>query len=153
MVKIKQAICFALILVALTSCKKKESDDCSNCATEESGASSLPGLTFVLNGNSSMITADSAYYKTTSKTIVAYYQGNSHKLVIKTSSQVVGQYSISASNTLTYSENLTVYQATSGNITITDTTGKKLSGDFLTLGNNGGITSVKGKFIRLPKRQ
>ena len=84
---------------------------------------------------------------------MAYYQGNAHKLVIKTSAQSPAKYLISAINKVTYTEALLTYTATSGEINITANTGTTLSGDFLTQGSNGGgVTSVKGSFLDLPKR-
>ncbi len=138
------------ILVLVSSCKKK-SDDCNSCNVQGPG-NPPPGLTFVLNGTNTTITADSAWFLPSTNNIIAYYQGNSHKLVIKTSAQTVGTYAISATNILTYSENASAYSATSGSITITAKSATTMSGDFLTMGNSGGFTSVKGSFTDIPKR-
>lgn len=141
-------ICF---LTVIFSCKKKETD-CGSCPSGD-GVKPQPGLSFVVNGSNTTLLADSAWFVPASKTIMAYYQGNAHKLVIKTSLQSPATYSISSLNKVTYTETLLTYTATSGQITITENTGATLSGDFLTQGNSGGgITSVKGSFLDLPKR-
>jgi hypothetical protein len=139
------------LLPVLISCKKKE-PDCGSCSSGE-GLKPPPGLSFVVNGSNTTLLADSAWFIPVSKTIMAYYQGNAHKLVIKTSLQSPGTYSVSALNKVTYTETLLTYTATSGEIKITENTGTSLSGDFLTQGNSGGgITSLKGSFTELPKR-
>src|SRR6478609_4843868 len=129
MIKNIPLFCIFFLVMVFVSCKKKETN-CSSCPSGE-GVKPPPGLSFVVNGSSSTLLADSAWFIPASKTIMAYYQGNAHKLVIKTSAQSPAKYLISAINKVTYTEALLTYTATSGEINITANTGTTLSGDFL----------------------
>lgn len=140
---------FLLVIFSCTACKKKEPEQtCSNCDT---GPGAPPGFTFTKNG-STAITADSAYYYSSTSTIIAYYQGNSHRVTVKTSSLNTGSYAISTSNKVTYIESGLTYNATGGSINITAYGNNKISGDFITSGTGGGFTSVNGQFKDVPKR-
>jgi len=143
------------ILVALlvagffTFCKKnKPEQTCTSCDT---GPSTPPGFTFTKNGGSA-ITADSAYFYPSSNTIIAYYQGNTHRVNVKTASLNPGSYAISTTNKVTYTELSLVYNASGGSINITANANNKLSGDFTTSGTGGGFISVNGQFKDIPKR-
>lgn len=138
-----------LVILNIEGCKKKEPEkSCSNC---DNGPAASPGFTFTKNGGTA-ITADSAYYYSTSNTIIAYYQGSTHRVTIKTSSLNTGSYTISTNNTVTYIESSLIYNATGGSINITAYGNNKISGDFITSGSGGGFTSVNGQFKDVPKR-
>lgn len=141
---IKFSFTFLIIVIGLFSCKK-EDNLCNNCSV---GAppSSTTGLTFT-KASGSTYTADSSYFLLVSKTLVAYYQGNAHKLVIKTSSSIPGSYSFTTTaNKLIYTETATTYTASGGSINITSYSSSKISGDFISNGSGGGIIGLNGQF-------
>lgn len=141
----------SFLILSATSCKKKEQEDsCSTCAS--SSPVEPQGFTFTKNGGAP-ITADSAFFIPASNIIIAYYQGATHRVNIKTSSQVTGTYSFSiTTNKLTYTENTFIYNATGGSVNITANANNKMSGDFTTNGSGGGFISVNGQFKDIPKK-
>ena len=137
--------------IVLLSCKKQEPEQsCGTCPV--GGPSQSAGLTFTKN-NGSSVTADSASFNSSFSTITAYYQGVTHRINIKTSSQLPGTYSFTTTtNTLYYIEPSATYYATDGYINITSNANNKMSGNFTTSGTGGGYISVNGLFKDIPRR-
>lgn len=150
----KKKIILGVILFCLfviVSCKKEPEQSCGTCPVGGS-VNSTPVFSYVKN-NGSTVTADSAFFIPVSKTIVAYYQGYAHKVNIKTASLAAGTYSFTSSaNTLSYVEATFTYIASGGSINITSNTNSKLSGNFVSNGSGGGITSLTGQFTDIPSK-
>ncbi|MBI3520794.1 MAG: hypothetical protein HY062_15765 [Bacteroidetes bacterium] len=145
---------FGIVLIfslMLLSCKKEDPDQsCGTCPI--GGPSQSSGLTFTRN-NGASITADSATFNPSFSTITAYYQGVTHRISIKTSSQLPGTYNFTTTaNTLYYIETSATYYAIGGYINITSNANNKLSGNFVSNGTGGGYTSINGQFKDIPKR-
>lgn len=144
-------VVFFWCLVAI-SCKKEE-EQTSSCSTCNYGGGVAPaGFSYNING-AGTITADSATYNTTNRTITSYRQGITKRIVIKTSSQSPGTYYFtSTANTFYYIESVGTYYATSGYVTITANANNKISGSFSSGGTGGTTTSVSGNFKDIPRR-
>lgn len=144
------SVIFGIVILTLSSCKKEPDQSCGSCPV--GGSVNTPqGFTYTKNGGSA-ITADSAFFLPTSNTIICYYQGGTNRVILKTSSQAPGTYSISTVNKVTYSDPLGVYNATGGSISITANANNKISGSFITNGTGGGYISVNGQFQDIPKK-
>jgi hypothetical protein len=151
MLNVKILFIFLFVLLFLNSCKKKEEHTCGTCSV--GGAVEPTGFTYTKNGGA-QITADSAFFYPASNTIISFYQGVTHRVIIKTSSQATGSYSIStsASNKVFYYESVGTYGATGGNVNITSNANNLLSGNFTTNGTGGGFISIGGQFKDIKKR-
>ena len=140
----------ALGVIILFSCKKE--DEGQSCSTCPVGGSNHPsnGFSYVIN-NGATVYADSAFYNSAFKTITSYHSGIATRVNIKTSSQAAGTYSFSSSaNTLSYTEVTFTYIASGGSINITSNANNKLSGNFVSNGTGGGVTSLTGQFQDIP---
>ncbi|MCD6016913.1 MAG: hypothetical protein K0S53_34 [Bacteroidetes bacterium] len=140
-----------LTVIAFVSCKKEPEQSCSSCPV--GGITTEPvGFTYSKNGGSD-IHADSAFFNSSFRTITSYYHGIATRVNIKTSSQVPGTYTLTSSvNTLSYSETSFTYMASGGCITISDNANNKISGNFVSNGGGGGITSLTGRFKDVPRK-
>ncbi|MES2760929.1 MAG: hypothetical protein V4677_01935 [Bacteroidota bacterium] len=150
MATIKYLLIAAIFSTLIISCKKEdEGDSCSTCPV--GGPSEPAGFRFTKN-NGATIEADSTFFFPATKIIIAYYQGMTNRIIIKTSAQTAGTYNVNgASNTVTYIEPLGSYNATSGSIIITANANNKISGNFTSSG--GGIASTIGaQFKDIPKK-
>ncbi len=131
---------FCLVLI---SCKKKEDDSCSSCSV---GGGTEPTGFYYSKNSGPTIKADSAYFYPSTKTIIAYYQGITNRVIIKTSAQTIGVYGFTTTaNTCRYIEPLGSYNATSGSINISANASNKLSGSFIS-GGGGIAASISGNF-------
>lgn len=144
-------VVFFWCLVAI-SCKKEE-ESTSSCSTcNYGGGVPAAGFSYNING-AGTITADSATYNATNRTITSYRQGITKRIVIKTSSQAPGTYYFtSTANTFYYIESIGTYYATSGYVTITANANNKISGSFSSGGTGGTTTSLSGNFMDIPRR-
>lgn len=149
MKNISLIIFFSLIIF---SCKKKE-EESNSCSTCSSGNGTEPtGFYYNINGGGT-ISADSATYNVTNKTITAHHQGATRHINIKTSSQITGTYGFTTTaNTFSYTESLGTYYATGGYINITANANNKLSGNFTSNGSGGTFATISGNFKDIPKR-
>jgi hypothetical protein len=139
-------------LFTCSSCKKTPDQSCGSCPVGGGSGVAQDGVSFTKTGNITY-TADSAYFLSVSNTLVAYYQGNAHKLVLKTTSPVAGNYAITATtNRVTYTEATGTYVASGGSINITSNASTKISGDFLSNGTGAGIIGLSGQFTNISKR-
>lgn len=138
------------MLIVFSSCKKEPEQSCGTCPV--GGSASTPqGFTYTKNGGTA-IKADSAFFLPASNTIVAYYQGGTNRVILKTSSQSTTTYSISTTNKVTHLDAYGTYNASGGSISITANASNKMSGSFITSGTGGGYTSVNGQFQDIPKK-
>lgn len=149
MMHVKKLLMILLFSAIIFSCKKKEDDSCSSCAV--GGSSEPAGFTYTKNSGGTIV-ADSAFFFLSTKIIIAYRQGMTYRIIVKTSSQAVGTYSVNgASNTVTYIEPLGSYNATGGSVNITANASGKLSGNFIS--NGGGVAStISGQFKDIPQK-
>jgi hypothetical protein len=139
----KHFLIIFLFFVTIISCKKKEEESCSSCPV--GGGTEPTGFYFAKNSGGT-IKADSAYFYPSTKTIIAYYQGMTNRVIIKTSAQAVGVYGFTTTaNTCKYIEPLGIYNATNGSINITANASGKMSGNF-TSGGGGVATAISGNF-------
>ena len=144
----------ALLFICLnfSSCKKKAPEQsCDSCPV--GGVVNPPqGFSYTRSGGN-QITADSAFYFSSSNTLVSYYQGNSYKLSIKIASSQTGNFPFTTTaNKLTYTEPLGTYIASAGSVNITSNANNKVSGDFTSTGAGAGILSINGQFTDIPKK-
>lgn len=138
------------MLTVFSSCKKEPDQSCGTCPV--GGSVNTPqGFTYTKNGGTAL-TADSAFFLPASNTIVAYYQGGTNRVIIKTASQNPGTYSISTANKVTHLDAYGTYNATGGNVIITANANNKISGSFITNGTGAGYISVNGQFQDIPKK-
>lgn len=138
------------VFIVFSSCKKEPEQSCGTCPV--GGSVNTPqGFTYTKNGGTAT-KADSAFFLPASNTIVAYYQGGTNRVILKTSSQSAGTYSVSTTNKVTYLDSYGTYNATGGSISITANANNKISGSFITNGTGGGFTSVNGQFQDIPKK-
>lgn len=149
--KIGICLCiFASVLIAFSSCKKEPEESCSTCPV--GGATEPVGFIYSKNGGTD-IHADSAFFNSSFRTITSYYQGIATRVNIKTSSQAPGTYTLTSSaNTLSYSETGLTYMASGGSVIISDNANNKMSGNFVSNGSGGGITSITGRFKDIPRK-
>ncbi len=147
---------YNLILILLAgilsnSCKKNKEKDCSTCPVGGVVVPS-PGCTFTKTGNI-RFTADSSYYLSASNTLVAFYQGNSHKLTVKNTTAAIGTYTFNGTTIkVTYFESVGSYLGSSGTLNISSNTNTYISGDFISTGIGGGIIGLNGQFTSIKKR-
>jgi hypothetical protein len=135
---------FAVILLIFISCKKEPEESCGSCPV--GGATEPIGFIYSKNGSAD-VHADSAFFNATFKTITSYYQGIATRVNIKTASLVPGTYTLtSTANTLSYSAPGLTYIAAGGCVIISDNANNKLSGNFVSNGTGGGISSLTGRF-------
>ena len=140
----------ALVGFAVISCKKEPEESCSSCSV--GGGIEPVGFIYSKNGGAD-IHADSAFFNTSFRTITSYYQGIATRVNIKTSSQAPGTYTLTSSvNTLSYSETSFTYMASGGSVIISDNANNKISGNFVSNGSGGGITSITGRFKDIPRK-
>lgn len=140
---------FVLFLFIIAACKKESESSCGTCPV---GGSVTPinGFSYVKNGGTP-IYADSAFYNATYKTITSYYNGISTRVNIKTTSQAPGTYTLTTpGNTLSYTETSFTYMASGGSVIISSNSNNKLTGNFVSNGTGGGITSLTGEFTNIP---
>ena len=134
------------------SCTKKAPEQsCSSCPV--GGVVNPPqGFSYTRSGGD-QITADSAFYFSSSNALLSYYQGNTYKLSIKIASLQTGNFTFTTTaNKLTYTEPLGTYIASDGSVNITSLANNKVSGDFTSTGSGAGILSVSGQFTNITKR-
>jgi hypothetical protein len=137
-------IIVTVFVLTLFSCKKEPEQSCSSCSV--GGTEEPIGFYYSKNGGT-VIKADSAFFNVAFKTITSYYQGIATRVNIKTSSQAPGTYTFSIpANTLSYSEVSVTYLASGGSLIISENVNNKMSGEFVSHGSGGGITSITGRF-------
>ncbi|MES2565785.1 MAG: DUF6252 family protein [Bacteroidota bacterium] len=140
----------ATIVVVFVSCKKEPEQSCSSC--DVGGAAEPVGFIYSKNGGAD-IKADSAFFNSSFRTITSYYNGIATRVNIKTSSQAAGTYTLTSSaNTVSYSETNFTYLASGGAIIISENSSNKISGNFVSNGSGGGITSLTGRFKDIPRK-
>lgn len=140
-----------ILSLLIVSCKKEPEQSCGTCPVGGSTGSSV-GFSYVKN-NGASVTADSAFFNPSFRTITSYYNGIATRVNIKTSSQATGTYSFTSSvNTLSYTESTFTYIASGGSINITSNANNKMSGTFVSNGTGGGIISLTGQFKDIPKK-
>lgn len=139
-----------VLLACLISCKKEPEQSCSSCSV--GGTTQSIGFSYVKNGGAS-VDADSAFFNSTYRTITSYKNGISTRVNIKTSSQGPGTYSFTTSgNSISYTEITFTYIGSGGSINITSNANNKMSGNFVSNGSGGGITSLTGQFKDIPNK-
>lgn len=146
--KLLLLIAMLFSVMVLWSCNKN-SNNPTPAPTPANGS-----FTWTVNGGATVITADSAFYRTAFKTIFAYKK-ISGVMVLQYEINLTGgtpaTYTVGASNVLTYTANAPYFVASAGSIIITANTGTKVSGTFQGTGTlTSGTSSVAGTFTDIP---
>lgn len=138
-----------LTIVFLSSCKKDSSTNSGNTNTNPYGT-----FTWTVNGGSTVMTADSASYKATFKTLVAYQKVsgvNRLAFEINLTANTPATYSLVTGNALAYTLSTPYFFANAGNVIIASNSGTKISGTFTATGAAaGGTSAVAGTFTDIP---
>ncbi|MBP6430859.1 MAG: hypothetical protein KA319_03750 [Ferruginibacter sp.] len=146
----KRLVCSILLLctIILWSCEK-DSNNATPNPTPANGS-----FTWTVNGGTTVITADSAFYRAAFKTIFAYKKISGVMQLqyeINLTGGTAATYPVGASNAITYTANLPYFVATAGNVIITANTGTKVTGSFQGTGTlTSGTSSVSGTFTDIP---
>lgn len=139
-----------VVLSTIVACKKEPEQSCSSCPVGGSVATPQ-GFTYTKNGGTA-VTADSAFFIPASNTIVCYSQGGTNRVILKTSSQAAGTYSVSTVNKVSFIDAVGTYSASGGSISITANANNKMSASFVSNGTGAGYISVNGQFQDIPKK-
>ena len=140
--KFLSVIAFAILTFTflLTSCKSDEP--------------TVDGFYYSVDGSSTKMKADSAFYNT-SENVIEVYGGKSLVAALYLSKIAVGTYTINESNNLYYWSTGINFNSTAGSIIISAVANNKISGTFnITAGTNrtesGGIKTITGEFVNVP---